>query len=445
VISDPLAIRARRFRAVFISGLQEGEFPTPAVVEPLLSDDQRRELAAVSGVRLRTGDGTLARERYLFYACVARATERVVLSYRSSDEEGNLALPSPFISDVGELLVSDWPDRRRRRLLADVVWPADEAPTERDRARSRVTERTPEPQPLRLTDASLDHVRHREIVSGGALEAYAACPVKWLVERELQPPSLEPDAEPLTRGSYMHDALEQVLRRLGQAVTPDVLPRAFGILEGVLAELPPTVAPGRSEAVRAGALRMIEADLRRYLEYEAGDGCTWPPQALELRFGFDGEQASLPALELDGVRVRGVIDRVDVDPDGNRAIVRDYKTGSSRPEYQGARWRVDRQLQVALYMLAVRELLGLQPVAGLYQPVGGNDLRPRGIFLVGELPSACLVANDGRDADQIADELDAASAGAVALAARLRSGELTPSPETCSRDGCRYPAICRVT
>jgi hypothetical protein len=81
----------------------------------------------------------------------------------------------------------------------------------------------------------------------------------------------------------------------------------------------------------------------------------------------------------------------------------------------------------------------------LYQPVGGNDLRPRGIFLEGELPSACLVANDGRDADQIADELDAASAGAVALAARLRSGELTPSPETCSRDGCRYPAICRVT
>jgi hypothetical protein len=31
----------------------------------------------------------------------------------------------------------------------------------------------------------------------------------------------------------------------------------------------------------------------------------------------------------------------------------------------------------------------------------------------------------------------------VALAATLRRGELTPSPETCTPDGsCRYPGIC---
>jgi RecB family exonuclease len=140
-----------------------------------------------------------------------------------------------------------------------------------------------------------------------------------------------------------------------------------------------------------------------------------------------------------------VIDRVDVDPSGTKAIVRDYKTGSTRPEYQGARWQADQQLQVPLYMLAVRELLGLTPVAGLYQPVGGNDLRARGVFEQNEAPGNCLVANDGRDSGGIEEELNAARATAVALAARLREGELTPCPETCSRDGCRYPAICRVT
>jgi ATP-dependent helicase/DNAse subunit B len=446
LIADPLAVRARRFRAVFVCGLQEGEFPVPATVEPLLPDEHRRELAAVAGLRLRTGEGTLARERYLFYACLSRANERVVLSYRSSDEEGNLALPSPFVADVADVLVPEWPERRRRRLLADVVWPIDEAPTERERARSLAARRTGaiEAPELHLGDAALAHVRHREIVSGGALEAYAECPVKWLVERELQPAALEPDPEPLARGSYMHAALEEVLRRLGRALTLDALPRAFEILDEVMRELPAAVAPGRSAGVRAGALRSIEADLRRYLEHEANDGCAWPPQALELRFGFD-EERSLPALELDGVRVRGVIDRVDVAPDGRRAIVRDYKTGSTRPEYQGARWRLDHQLQVALYMLAVRELLGLEPVAGLYQPVGGNDLRARGVFRDDAVPGSCLVANDGRDAEGIAEELEAASATAVALAARLRAGELTPCPDTCSRDGCRYPAICRVT
>jgi ATP-dependent helicase/DNAse subunit B len=429
---------------VFVCGLQEGEFPVPATPEPFLSDEQRRELAAASGLRLPGGDGALARERYLFYACVSRATEQVVLSYRSSDEEGNLSLPSPFVADVADVLEPGWAGGRRRRLLADVVWPEDEAPTARELARSRAREWPAEPVPLHLTDASLSHVRHREILSGGALEAYAACPVKWLVERELQPERFEPEPEPLARGSYMHEALEEVLRRLGQGLTREVLPRAFSILEEVLAEMPPSVAPGRPEGVRAAALRAIEADLRRYLEHEARDGSTWPPAALELRFGFD-EPESLPALELDGVRLRGVIDRVDIEPDGTRAIVRDYKTGSARPEYQGARWQPDRQLQVPLYMLAVRELLGLQPVGGLYQPVGGNDLRPRGVFVEDALPDSRLVANDGRDAEGIAEELEAASATAIALAARLRTGELSPCPETCSRDGCRYPAICRVS
>jgi ATP-dependent helicase/DNAse subunit B len=451
LIADPLAIRARRFRAVFVCGLQEGEFPVPASPEPLLSDEHRRELAAASGLRLRTSESTLARERYLFYAAVSRATERLFLSYRSSDEEGTLALPSPFIRDVADLLVPEWPERRRRRLLADVVWPEQQAPTARERARSRAaatTERPAEAPPLRLTEVALAHVRHREILSGGALESYASCPVKWLVERELQPITLEPDPEPLARGSYMHGALEEVLRRLdGRPLTPEVLPEAFEILSRVLAELPPErVAPGRSAPVRAGGLKAIEADLRRYLQHEAGDGCNWPPRSLELRFGFDEGERSLPALELeDGVRVRGVIDRVDDDPSGTKAIVRDYKTGSTRPEYQGARWQADQQLQVPLYMLAVRELLGLTPVAGLYQPVGGNDLRARGVFEQNEAPGNCLVANDGRDSGGIEEELNAARATAVALAARLREGELTPCPETCSRDGCRYPAICRVT
>jgi ATP-dependent exoDNAse (exonuclease V) beta subunit len=452
LVSEPLAIRARRFRAVFVCGLQEGEFPRLAAPEPFLSDEYRRELAACSGLRLRAAEDSLARERYLFYACVARATDRLVLSYRSSDEEGNLALPSPFLADVSELLVSGWADQRRRRLLADVVWRADEAPTARELARSQAAANAPSagevaPVAAVLSDVALQHVRHREMLSGGALETFADCPVKWLVERELQPASLTPEPDPIARGSYMHAALEQVLARLGRAVTPESLPEALTILDQVLRELPQALAPGRSEGVRAAVLRTIEADLRRYLEQESRDGCNWEPRAVELRFGFEDGQRSLPALELgehpDQIRMRGVIDRVDVDADGRQAIVRDYKSGSTRPEYQGARWRPDRRLQVALYMLAVRKLLGLEPVAGLYQPVGGGDLRPRGVFRRGADVGSCLVFNDARDEDQLDAELEDAAGRAIALAARLRAGELTPCPETCSRDGCRYPGICR--
>jgi ATP-dependent helicase/DNAse subunit B len=449
LISDPLSIRARRFHAVLVCGLQENEFPLTAAPEPFLPDELRRELAAAAGLRLPPREDTLARERYLFYTSVSRATGRVILSYRSSDEEGNLALPSPFLADVAELLDEDWAERRRRRMLSDVVWPAEMAPTERELARTRAAAAAPTagdvPSPIgSLGEVALAHVRHSQILSAGALETYADCPVKWLVERELQPEALEPDPDALARGSYMHTVLEQVLRRLGGPVTPDNLPRALELLDAVLDEHAHGIATGRGEAVRAGWGRAVAADLRRYLAHEARDGSTWPPYGLELRFGFEDEPESLPALDLgQDVRLRGIIDRVDADADGH-AIVRDYKSGSARPEHQGARWETDRQLQVALYMIAVRELLGLEPVGGFYQPLGGGDLRARGVFLRDGAPGESLVANDGRDPGELEELLDAARARALALAARLRAGSLEPCPATCSRDGCSFPGICRA-
>jgi hypothetical protein len=138
-----------------------------------------------------------------------------------------------------------------------------------------------------------------------------------------------------------------------------------------------------------------------------------------------------------------MIDRVDVEPGGRRALVRDYKSGPAKSQHRGSNWREEQQLQVALYMLAVRDLLGLEPVAGLYQPLGGRDLRARGVYTEGAPIGAGLVDRDARDPQELADELQDASARAVALAVRLRRGEVEPAPATCSRDGCRYPGICR--
>ena len=94
-------------------------------------------------------------------------------------------------------------------------------------------------------------------------------------------------------------------------------------------------------------------------------------------------------------------------------------------------------------MLAVRELLGLNPVAGFYQPLRGDDLRARGVFLEGAPVGTRPVPTDARTAAELEEVLAEAQQRAVALAGRLRSGELTPCPQTCSRDGCQYPGICR--
>jgi ATP-dependent helicase/DNAse subunit B len=456
LVSDPISVRARRFRVVFVCGLQEGAFPLAGHVEPFLPDERRRELAAVSGLVLRAREDALAAERYLFYAAVSRATERVYLAYRSSDEDGNLALPSPFIADVAELLWPDWTQSRRRRLLADVVWAPERAPTVIERERGLAALLAPRagepPEPARTLGAqALTRVRHTRVVSAGALERYGDCPVRWLVESQLSPRRLAPDEEPLVRGSLIHELLERLLAALGGPVTERSLPDALEILDGLTAELQRGargLGAGAPPVVREGALRAIEAGLRRYLEHEARTSEGWTPVALERRFGFtDEEPGSLPPLALgDGpepVLVRGAIDRIDVDA-SRHALVRDYKSGARRADWPAARWRPDRRLQVALYMLVARELEHLDVVAGVYQPLRGDDLRARGIYADEVSDHARgFHSSDVRSHEELDVELVDAAQRAVELAERLRAGDVEPCPATCSRDGCAYPAICR--
>jgi RecB family exonuclease len=420
LVAEPLAIRARRFARVFVTGLCEGEFPAPDPPDPFLGEDRRRELALASGLALEPPPDPVARERYLLYACISRAREAICFSYRSSDEDGNAVAASPFLDDVLRLF-DEVP--RRRRVLADVIWRPEEAPTAREfrLAAAGVALGSPPPagagETRRLGAAALGHVRHVQRVSPGAIEKFADCPVAWLVERQLDPEELEPKAEALVKGSLIHDVLAEVM-----AGRPEALDHL---------RAPDDLAPGRPPAVRAAILFGIVAELRRYLADPAARPAPgFAPEMLE--FAFDVELA-------DGLAVTGVIDRVDTDGRG-RAIVVDYKSGRDRIERAGARWVADHSFQAGLYMLGVRRRLGLDPIAGVYQPLAGRDLRPRGAAL--PETGLSLRPNDLYERPELEALLVEVEAEVNRLATVLRRGELTPCPQTCSPDGCRHPGIC---
>src|SRR3954454_1221147 len=141
LLPAPLGIRARRFRAVFVCGLQDGDFPRRPVPEPFLDDDARRGLAAAAGLRLPLHEDVLDRERSLFYACMSRPQEVLVLSWRSSDEEGEPLVASPFLDDVRALFTDQLWEERGRRLLAEVTWAPREAPTPRELRRAQAAAR----------------------------------------------------------------------------------------------------------------------------------------------------------------------------------------------------------------------------------------------------------------------------------------------------------------
>ena len=86
-VTSPDRIRARRVRALYLCGLQEGVFPRPGRPEPFLGDVERAELNAASGLRLALREDQLAVERFYFYAAVSRPTDVLALSWHAADDE----------------------------------------------------------------------------------------------------------------------------------------------------------------------------------------------------------------------------------------------------------------------------------------------------------------------------------------------------------------------
>ena len=150
-VAAPGDVRARRFEAVFVCGLQEREFPRRSAPDAFLPDADRAELAQASGLRLPLHEDYLARERYLFYVCASRAERLLVLSSRYCDEEGNPQSPSFFLDDARAVFAGGLEDVERRRSLADVTWSLERAPTEAEweRAVARAGPRRA-PQPVAL-------------------------------------------------------------------------------------------------------------------------------------------------------------------------------------------------------------------------------------------------------------------------------------------------------
>jgi len=491
-VVDPLALRARRVRALFLCGLREGVFPASARAGGsglLLAEEERRRLAETSGLRLggsRQVDA-LAGERYALYAAVSRPEELLVLSWHAGDDDGVAEARSLFVDDVVDLFEQGLEERRARRPLGAIgpARPGDLASTEEEprglipvavadeltaisfAPTSGDHPRTPGPTPLGpLREEEVTAELREHVWSASSLEVWAQCPVKWFVARMLRAEDLDPEPEPLARGSLAHaalkDTLEGLRERTGSArltrarlwLARELLLQALGRRE---AEFPLSAALER----RPGLRRRLQADLERYLEHAAEHESPLEPKYLELGFGFAEKerdanpelsmdsippalpsQAQLPALDLgDGLRLRGRIDRVDIDASGGQGVVYDYKGRLAPP---AAKWTEQGNVQVALYMRAVEELLGLEAAGGFYQPLSGSDLRARGVLDSESGVEIECVRGEVRERAEVRELLAQALATAHAAAAQAGRGELEPRPRTCAyRGGCMYPTICR--
>ena len=99
---------------------------------------------------------------------------------------------------------------------------------------------------------------------------------------------------------------------------------------------------------------------------------------------------------------------------------------------------------IAVYALAARRLLDLEPVGALYQPLGAEDLRPRGALRDDADPDLPSPSADRLAPEEFELLLTEAVEAAVTAARQARDGALAPQPDRCAYGGgCAYPTICR--
>jgi PD-(D/E)XK nuclease superfamily len=491
-IAHPYRLRAGRFDHVFVASLQDGEFPRRGRDgDPFLSESQRATLG------LDPRRDAEAEERYLFYACISLARRRLHLSYRDSDENGAAQARSPLLDEVRGLMAPPPPESgpdpleesiTRARDLTRVVPPVAEAASENELARAiaargrdadpgallaaaaageevggRVTARLElaraaesaarAPGPL-ANPAAIESLGGVAAYGGTTLEEFDLCSYRWFAGHELDPQPLDPLPDPLVQGGIMHAALE---RLYAERPGDDALPRPGSlplwrdrgreIVAAVCAER----ELGAHPAERAIA-RRVERLLDRFLIEEAGrDTGGFEPWLLEASFGED-EGNERPVLEIDGWGLHGAIDRVDRGP-GDRALVIDYKLASSVTPREKLEEKAKLQLQ--LYLMAVAEHWGGEPVGGLYHPLRAtSSRRPRGVVLdevATALGSYRLYENDVVDREGFEELLSDARDRAGRIVARMRAGDIRRDPgprrglrghDVCP-NFCQFAPICR--
>jgi putative RecB family exonuclease len=231
-------------------------------------------------------------------------------------------------------------------------------------------------------------------LSYSSINTYETCPAKFKFQYEDRLPSAPSAA--LAFGDSLH--------------------RALHLFHGRPVPVAPTVAE-LDEMLDAVWVRQGFSDeseertyhdhgrqvLRQYHKENAAEYRI--PAALEHRF----------TIEVEGVAISGVIDRMDRIPGGGYEII-DYKTNRRLPPQQ----RIDQDLQLSIYHLAAGEVWGIQPERlTLYYLLPGHRMS---------------TVRTRRDVDELRRRIGT-------VAARIASGRFEPRQNPLC-DWCEYQHLC---
>ena len=369
--------RGIRFKAVAILGLSEGSFPVNEQPDPFLDEELRHAL----GLEPR-----LNREQAgLYYQAVTRADQFLLITrpYLSPDGEQweesaywsatrklfdasalvriNPDQATPFVdaASTQELLfeaVRNGNLPRRYDFLLERWHNLQQVREVLDARRSREVKGPFEGDLATLTDSINQRYSTDATWSASRLETYSNCPYLFFVRnlldletREL--PKLGFDSRQL--GSMLHVILENTyLKAENRSDLESLLVTLEAECDKEFANAPTTYGfrPSVLWQIEKEQLReKLRKTIQALAKYE-----DWIPAFFEAKFGLEGLPPLTIDLQTQRIKIRGVIDRIDRNADGNLRVI-DYKAGSSHLSANDL--KLGYRLQLPVYALAARDAL----------------------------------------------------------------------------------------
>ena len=409
LVIDAETCAGMRFDALWVCGLDAGQWPSPQSPDPFLP----RSWQLRRGVPGATPEITAAAARRSFERLRGSAGE-VIFSVPAFEDEAPL-LPSALLADVPPSeLPESWPAPAPSRAIF-AARPACEA----------------------SGDGTLPPFATGADAPGGArlLELQSACPFRAAAElrlgaRALEEPSRGLDAA--TRGNLVHELFASLWEGVRSSTAMAQLPEGERVAR-VRVAIARGLAPLREQAdpvlqrlldlearwLERHALRLLAADLAR------------PPFEV-------AHVESAHALEIGGLALRLRVDRVDRLAGGASAVI-DYKTGGNA---QKGAWLGERP-ELPQLPLYVQALQGEEVAAVAFGRVRAGETGYVGIARDSdEFPGTDDLPKEYASWDEL---LAAWRRRLESLAHEFASGDarLAPNPSKACRH-CHLPRLCRI-
>ena len=429
-------MRPAQPKVVFLLGCNEGVFPASPGEGGLLSDAERARLIELEVPVTDRCESAVVEEKYLAYASVCAASERIYLSYCRKSPGGEAMAPSELVRQIIHIL----PGCVQRQ--------EDEYSAAQDAARALEPVEAPLPAveyTARLWRSpgvllsSLQSALAREEATAPSLRALAgmaegeALHVEPMTARELYGQDLNPSASGVEdyhrcrfyyfckhglrlrtlrtagldvsrKGILVHFVLEQLLTQYGSKGLARLSDEERkGQIHRLVEDYVERVMGGyedKSSRFRF-LMRRIEVLLDTLVEHLSRElaQSQFVTAACELR--VDESPQGVRPIRIDlasggSIRVGGIIDRLDIyrQDDVTYFRVVDYKTGSQSYVLEDVCEGLG--LQMLLYLFAVEENGA---------PAFGDHLRPAGVlYMPAKRVSAAADGLDERDAAQKLDQ-----------------------------------------